>query len=91
MLFIFVPAFLFSLVTYFMQEEVFRKWARFSLWFIPIYVIATILATSLEHGGMYDIYSSLGGLLVYILLGVYVIISLVVIIAKYIALRRGQC
>lgn len=87
MLFIFVPAFIFSLITYWMTEGIFRTWIKFTVFFVPLYVLAAFLALNLEHGGMMDIYGNVGGLLIYFLLIVYVVISLTIITFKFISLR----
>lgn len=38
--------FLFSLITYKMQEDVFQAWWRFARWFVPIIIAVTFLLNS---------------------------------------------
>jgi len=48
LIFIFPPVFLFSLLTYWMREEIFRAWWNFARWWVPIIIAVTLL---LEFGG----------------------------------------
>lgn len=41
---IFLPLFLFSLITYRMRDEVFEIWVRFALWWTGITIILVLLA-----------------------------------------------
>ena len=44
-LFIFLPATLFSFITYKMHDEVFRAWRNFALWWLPLTVFCVLLAS----------------------------------------------
>ena len=46
LLLIFLPAFVFSIITYFLREEVFRAWLRFAYWWIPVSLVFIYLAGS---------------------------------------------
>jgi hypothetical protein len=44
------PLFFFSLVTYWMREEVYQAWFRFARWWIPLSMFC-ILLTPTDYGG----------------------------------------
>ena len=85
-LFIFPITLLFSLITYKMREEVFRAWVRFATWWIPLQIVLTLL-TPESSGGLFI--SLVDKQLVAILLSfLFVLISLVLIVWKWLSTRR---
>lgn len=48
-LLLFIP---FSLIFFFLKEEVFQAWWRFARWFVPIIMVVTFLLNRSEQGGM---------------------------------------
>src|SRR3989338_3458221 len=46
-----LPLFLFSLITFFMREHVFRNWARFALPGVALSMLLTFLTPEPETGG----------------------------------------
>lgn len=41
---VFSVVFIFSLITHFLREDIFRAWVRFAIWWIPISVFLTLIA-----------------------------------------------
>lgn len=48
--FMFFPLFFFSLVTYFLSENVFRSWFRFALWCIPLCTLLVFIVPADDPG-----------------------------------------
>ncbi|MDE1919792.1 MAG: hypothetical protein KGH56_03855, partial [Patescibacteria group bacterium] len=48
--FVFLLVCLFSLITYFLPEAVFRAWARFTTWWIPLQILAVVLTPESSGG-----------------------------------------
>ncbi len=51
-LFPFPLVFLFSLITYFLPEAIFRAWIRFTTWWVPAQIVLTLL-TPESSGGLF--------------------------------------
>ena len=82
---IFIPLFLFSLITYKMREEVYQAWFRFVCWWIPLSVLLIFIAPEYSHDWLYPIEKGSVALLTS---AIFLIVSLLIIVAKYISLRR---
>ena len=82
---IFIPLFLFSLITYKMREEVYQAWFRFVRWWIPLSVLLIFIAPEYSHDWLYPIEKGSVALLTS---AIFLIVSLLIIVAKYISLRR---
>jgi len=90
LLLIFLPAFVFSIITYFLREEVFRAWLRFAYWWIPVSLVFIYLAGGWSGGG-FGIPAVLDQEFVSLILsGLFVLISLLLIAYKYFASRRSE-
>ena len=84
---IFVPFFFFSLVTYKMRDEIFRSWSVFTVWWVPL----TILSSIISIGMISDRSGSLGSLMsgwyasifICVLNILFILISLAIILWKY--------
>ena len=80
--------FIFSLVTYFMREEVFRTWWNFARWMVPVVIIATFTVNAVpkEHG-----FFSMNGLIYLVLIAplyaIFILASLILITYKSYKLR----
>ena len=79
------PLFLFSLITYKMREEVYQAWFRFVRWWIPLSVLLIFIAPEYSHDWLYPIEK---GSVVFLTSAIFLIVSLLIIVAKYISLRR---
>jgi hypothetical protein len=85
-----MPLFLFSLITYFLREEVFRAWLHFAYGWIPLSIVLILLASG-SSGGGFGIPNVLDQEFVAIILAaLFAIISLAVIAYKYFATRRTE-
>ncbi|MDP2655497.1 MAG: hypothetical protein Q8P17_03110 [bacterium] len=75
----------FSLITYFLREEVFRAWVRFAYWWIPVSIVLIYLAKD-SSGGGFGIPNVLDQESVsFILAALFAFISLLIIVWKYVA------
>jgi hypothetical protein len=50
---LFIPILLFSIVTYFLKEDVFKPWLKFTYWYYPIYILVILLLSGMGGGGGY--------------------------------------
>lgn len=80
-----IPAFLFSLLTYFLHEKVFRAWLRFTYWWIPLSFAIVLFSSSRPSANIVGISDQeIFGVLTW---GLYIIISLIIIAWKYFSTR----
>lgn len=84
---LFIPLFLFSLITYRMREEVYQTWFRFVRWWIPLSMLLIFLAPEYSNDWMYPIEK---GSIALLTSAIFCVVSLVIIAAKYISLRKGK-
>ena len=70
---------LFSLITFWMKEEVFQRWFRFAVWYIPLFVFGVIFYP--DGGGMMA--GSFDALILFLLLSIFVITSIIKIIRAH--------
>ncbi len=77
---LFVPLFIFSLITYWMREEVYRAWFRFARWWIPLSMLAIFLAPEYSSDWMYPIEK---GTVTFLFSVSFCIISLLIILVRY--------
>ncbi len=84
-LFLPLPLFLLSLITYKMKDEVFTAWIKFVIWFVPLSMIA-ILLTPVDDGGSWSI--PLKGPVALLTTVLFFTISLIIICWKHFALRK---
>ena len=82
-----IPLFLFSLITYFMRDDVYRVWARFSYIWVPISMVLIFLAPEYSSSFIYPITK---GSVAFISSLLFTLISLILIIWKYFATRRSN-
>jgi hypothetical protein len=82
-----LPMFIFSLITYFLREEVFRAWFRFTYWWIPLSFIIVLFSSSRQPANIVGISDqAIFGVLT---LGLYVLVSLSIVVLKYFTPRRS--
>ena len=83
----FFPGILFfSLITYKMSEAVFISWSRFAYVWVPLSMI--LILVSDDSPG--HLFVSAQEFVAILLWGLYVIISLILIVRKYFSLRRNS-
>lgn len=83
-----IPLFFFSLITYKMQDEIYRKWLRFAQWWVPLSMLAIFLAPEYSGDWMFPVVK---GTVAFFSSLLFVIISFLLIAWKYFAPRRpGQ-
>ena len=89
--FILFPLILFfSLITYFLREEVFRAWLRFAYVWMPLSLVVIYLSAGWTGGG-FGIPNVLDQETVAIIFsGLFVIISLLLVIWKHFTFRRSS-
>ena len=77
--YIFPFVFLFSLITYFLKEEIFKSWSKFTYFWVPLSMFLVLIIPS--GGGNAAFPSLIDNQLIAILMsGLFVIISLIMII-----------
>lgn len=81
----FCLALLFVLITYPMKEQVFQKWIRFAIWYVPLLAIATpLLPTSIPGSFISGFYQgTFNALALIVLYSVFVIVSILRIVQAY--------
>jgi hypothetical protein len=77
-----LPLFLLSLITYKMSDEVYRAWFRFVRWWVPATIVLVLLSPSYGHG----LIPVDKGRVSLLLSGLFLLISLVIIIIKRVSL-----
>ena len=85
-LFVFPVALLFSLITYKMRDEVSRAWIKFTTWWVPLQIL--LVALTPESSGGYFVVILDTQFAAIILSGLFVIISLLLIVVKFFSLRK---
>ena len=81
------PLFLFSLITYWMREEIYVAWFRFARWAIPLSMLLILIAPEYSHDRMYPIEKGSIALLCSVL---FAIISSIIIVTKLLASRVNK-
>ena len=79
-LMLFIPVFLFSLITFKLKESTFSLWRNFSVWAIPISLIIISFLPTRTHG--LDFLPITKGTVIFSLTVLYSVISLLLIIYK---------
>ena len=82
--FLVIPIFIFSLITYWMRNEVFSIWLKFTYFWIPVSVIAIIL-TPETTGSLFEIDK---GFISLVFSALFVILSILIIIISNLLNRR---
>lgn len=79
-----IPLFLLSLITYKMRDEVYRAWIRFAYVWIPLSMFLILIAPEYSADWMFPIVK---GTVAFFSSLLFVIISLIIIVWKYFAMR----
>ena len=84
---LFFPILLFSIITYFLKEGVFKAWLKFTYWYFPIYILVILFLSDRGSGGylMGPVFNS--EFFALTLSGLFVIISLILVIYKAVSLK----
>lgn len=85
LLFVFPFVLLFSLITYFLPESVFRAWVNFTKWWVPLQIL--LVALTPESSGGYFVVILDKQFVAIILSGLFAIISLLLILWKWFSSR----
>jgi hypothetical protein len=78
---IFFPILLFSSVTYFIKEEVFKAWLKFTYWYFPIYILAILFLSGMGGGFLSSAFSP--NFFAISLSGLYIIISFFLVLLLF--------
>ena len=84
-IFIFVPIFILSLITYKMREEIFRAWVKFTYVWVPLTIIFTLLAPEYTNS-LLPIFEK--GFVSFSMSFLFLLISLIIIISKHFSLKQ---
>ena len=84
---IILPVFIFSIITYFLREEVFRIWARFTVWWVPLSFVIVLFASSRQSANIVGLSDQ--AIFGFLSWGLYVLVSFIIVVWKYVATRRG--
>lgn len=80
---LFMPILLFSILTYFIKEEVFKVWLKFTYWYFLIYILAILFLSDMGGGGGYLIGHMDSKFFAVTLSGLYVIISFFLVLLLF--------
>ncbi len=82
----FLFVFILSLITYKMRDEIFRVWLKFAYIWIPLTLILTILAPEYDP----SLLPVTKGVVSFFMSILFLIISLLIILIKYLSLRKKE-
>jgi hypothetical protein len=82
------PFFLFTLITYFMREEVYKTWVRFAIWWLAISMLLILIMPESETGGFGPQISFGKGDVALLTCVFFVIVSIFLIAWKYWRVRN---
>jgi len=80
-----LPLFLFSLITYWMQDEIYRAWFRFARWWIPLSMLLIFLAP--DYSGDW-LFPTDKGRIAFLVSLLFVVISIVLIAYRFYTMRK---
>lgn len=83
--FVFPFVFFFSLITYFLPDTVFRGWSKFVVWWVPLQMLLVAITPESAPGALVDLLPQ--QTVAILLSGLFAIISLIIIVWKYISFR----
>jgi uncharacterized membrane protein len=79
-----IPVLLISIITYFMKDDVFNAWKRFTFTYLPIYIL--VVLASPWRASSFSPFEK--GPVTLLILAIYVLISVLIIIWKYVRTRN---
>lgn len=86
-LFLFPIILIFSLITYFLREEVFQAWMHFAKWWIPLSIFFVLIMPDGQGGGyMPSLIDK--QTIAFLMSSIFILVSIIKIISKSIELRK---
>ena len=82
-----IPLFLFSLITYWMRDDIYRAWFTFARWAIPLCMILILISPEYAHDWMFPIEK---GTVAFFSSIIFSIISILIIGIKFVASRKSK-
>jgi hypothetical protein len=82
---IFIPILILSLITYKMRDEIFGLWSKFTYIWLPLTLILVSIAPEYMNSWL-PIYEK--GFVSFIMSAIYLLASCVIIVVKYISLKK---
>jgi hypothetical protein len=83
-----IPLFLFSAITYKLNDQIFQSWIRFAAFGVPLAIILPLFSSTQSSGGFSGLYSPMRMMLQYLLPVLFSIISLGIIFQKGATLNK---
>jgi len=77
-LLLFFPIFLFSIITYFLKDEIFKSWSKFTYVWLPLSIILTSITPDSRGGFFVSLWDP--EMTAIFMTGLYALISLIIII-----------
>ena len=91
LIFLAIPLFLLSLITYRMKDEVFQAWWRFARWFVPVIIAVTLFVQNAGGGGGWGMNGgAFDALFIGIFYVIFIITSLVKIMNAYLKTKGNR-
>jgi len=87
-LFLFISILLFSIITYFLKEQVFKAWFRFICWYTPFNILVILFLSDRSTGGWINPHMFNSEFFAITLSGFFIIISTIIVIYKAISLKK---
>lgn len=85
-----LPLLLLSLITYKMQEEVFRAWWGFARWWVPVIIVVSLLLENAGGGGTLGMNKDFTVLILGVFYVILIITSLAKIVRAYLKTKDSQ-
>ena len=82
-----VLLFFFSLITYKMRDEIYVAWFKFARWWTPLSMLAILIAPEYSSDWIYRIEKGTVALLT---MSIFIIVSVLIVAAKFISSRKGN-
>lgn len=84
-----LPVFIFSLITYFMRDSVYKAWARFAVVWVPVSMLLILMTPEASGGGFGPALSFGKSDTALIVSALFILISAGIIVVQYIRTRRS--
>ena len=85
-LFVLIPLFILSLITYKMRDEIFHSWLTFTYLWIPLTLIGTLLAPEYSP----SLIPITKGVVSFLMSALFLLISLILILVKHFSLHKNS-
>lgn len=80
-----IPLLLFSLITYWMREEIYQAWFRFARWWVPLSMLLILISPEYSSDWMYPVVK---GTVAFLTSMIFAAVSSLIILIKH--LRRSR-